>query len=70
MKKLLMSNLVWIGMSGLLVAAALGCGSAGTSVVKPELSPEDQMAAEQSVSQHETDDYAKSMSEQNGQRKR
>ena len=70
MNKLLMSNLVSIGISGLLVAAAIRCGSARTSVVKPEPPPEDQMAAEQSVSQHDSDDYAKSMSEQNGQRKR
>lgn len=69
-KTFLMNKLVWVGMPGLLVVAAIGCGSAGTSVVKPELSPEDQMAAEQSVSQHDSDDYAKSMSEQNGQRKR
>jgi len=57
-------------MLGLMFTAAVGCGSSGPMVVKPEVSPEDQSAAEQSVSQHDSDEYANSMSQQNGQRKR
>lgn len=53
---------------GLVIMLESGCGAAPSEVIKANVSEEDQNAAESSVLQHDSDDYAKSISEQNGPR--
>ncbi|MEE2937689.1 MAG: hypothetical protein VYA84_16990 [Planctomycetota bacterium] len=50
----------------LLLSSLVGCGSDNANVVvETEISDKDQRAADQSVSQYDTPDYAESMSSQN-----
>ncbi|MEM8667078.1 MAG: hypothetical protein AAGG48_06155 [Planctomycetota bacterium] len=49
----------------LAFAWVVGCGSERPSVVETRISDEDQRAAEQSISQYDTPEYAESMSSQN-----
>lgn len=56
------------GAFGLMIVAVGGCGSDVPKVIKADVSAEDQQAAERSISQHDSDEYAKSISEQNGPR--
>jgi hypothetical protein len=56
-----------VALSCVLVFA-VGCGADAPQVIKANVSAEDQQAAERSASEHDSDEYAKSMSEQNGPR--
>ena len=68
MKRFLRSKSSVVTVMLLVGFAASGCGGSGPTVVTPEVSPEDQRAAAQSVSEHDSEEYAKSMAEQNGAR--
>lgn len=53
---------------GCVIVAASGCGANAPKVIKANVSAEDQQAAERSISEHDSDEYAKSISGQNGPR--
>ena len=53
---------------GFVMVVAGGCGTDAPKVIKAHVSAEDQQAAERSAAEHDSDEYAKSISEQNGPR--
>ena len=54
---------------GFVMVVAGGCGGTDApKVIKANVSAEDQQAAERSAAEHDSDEYAKSISEQNGPR--
>lgn len=44
---------------------AVGCGGGTTEVIKEDVAAEDQKAADEQAQQYDSDEYAKSMAEQN-----
>ncbi|HBV62027.1 MAG TPA: hypothetical protein DEF45_03295 [Rhodopirellula sp.] len=53
---------------GCVIVILAGCGADVPKVIKASVSAEDQQAAERSTSEHDSEEYAKSISEQNGPR--